>query len=150
MLWICNNWIRIRIQAFGESGSGSWFFNIILKTRYFLSKVQYKILRLPRSTSRLQKKPPALQRELSAIQHVKFTFFLIFVSSFCVSLSGFPITIRIRLEPHRFGSLDPDPHWGKKLDTDPANADPQHRKNECTTLCLMPTKRLTSSQLTFL
>jgi hypothetical protein len=48
---------------------------------------------------------------------------------------------RIRMNPKWFGSLGPNPHWGKQLDLDPdphwvngwiririeTNADPQHR-----------------------
>jgi hypothetical protein len=29
------------------------------------------------------------------------------------------IRIRIRLDPHFFGKLDPDPHYSEKLDPDP-------------------------------
>ncbi len=34
------------------------------------------------------------------------------------------IWIRIRMDPRWFGSRDPNPHWDKKLDLDPTNANP--------------------------
>ncbi len=115
-LWIYFNWIRIRIKAFGESGSGSRFLKIILKTCYFLSKVQYKILRLPWSTSKLQKSlQPPKENFNQSITWNFFTFFFIFVGSFCVYVSGSVFRIHVP-DPHWYGPLDPDAQWGKKLD----------------------------------
>ncbi len=58
--------------------------------------------------------------------------------------------MRIRMDTLWFGSLNPDPHLDKKLDTDPyphcTNADPQHWFVFCLRRLLVPGRVLRKDQ----
>ncbi len=102
VLWI-RSWFRLGSSFLGQcgsgscSGSGSRDLMKVVKV-YFLKKIQIKtcntfISRLLWKTSKLQKKPPALNREYLALH------FFLFCGSFFVLLDQGPDPTKINANP---------------------------------------------------